>query len=147
MSPQQDATKSDSTSTGDELSLRKHKTVAIDTSQNASFTHRLLPAQSPEFDNVINQVIQYISVYFSVYFCVSQYTPVYSCLSQYILVILFLQARVDRMEFGGSQPVKAKMKQNVPLRYSHFVSLESNDILQAATADLVKIFQLKVCIH
>ena len=51
------------------------------------------------------------------------------------------------MEFGGSQPVKAKMKQNVPLRYSHFVSLESNDILQAATADLVKIFQLKVCIH
>lgn len=48
------------------------------------------------------------------------------------------------MEFGGSQPVKAKMSQNVPLRFSHFVSLESSDILQAATADLVKIFQLKV---
>lgn len=48
------------------------------------------------------------------------------------------------MEFGGSQPVKANLIQNVPLRYSHFVSLESNDILQAATADLIKIFQLKV---
>ena len=32
------------------------KSVAIDTSQNEHFTHRLLPVQSPEFDNVINQV-------------------------------------------------------------------------------------------
>ena len=48
------------------------------------------------------------------------------------------------MEFGGSQPVKANLIQNVPLRYSHFVSLESSDVLQAATADLIKIFQLKV---
>ena len=86
MSPQQDATKSDSTSTGDELSLRKHKTVAIDTSQNASFTHRLLPAQSPEFDNVINQVIQYISVYFCLSLYISQYIFAYLSILQYILV-------------------------------------------------------------
>ncbi|XP_019852919.1 PREDICTED: patatin-like phospholipase domain-containing protein 7 isoform X2 [Amphimedon queenslandica] len=103
--PPLEVTKYDST--GDESTGKKPKAVAIDTSQNASFTHRLIPAQSPEFDNVINQ------------------------------------ARVDRMEFGGSQPVKANLIQNVPLRYSHFVSLESNDILQAATADLIKIFQLK----
>ena len=32
------------------------KSVAIDTTQNKHFTHRLLPIQSPEFDNVINQV-------------------------------------------------------------------------------------------
>lgn len=32
------------------------KTVAINTSQVEHFTHRLLPAQSPEFDNVIDQV-------------------------------------------------------------------------------------------
>ena len=31
--------------------------VAIDTSQNKLFTHRLLPVHSPEFDNVIDQVI------------------------------------------------------------------------------------------
>ena len=87
MSSQQDATKSDSTSTGDELSLRKHKTVAIDTSQNASFTHRLLPAQSPEFDNVINQVIQYISVYFCLSLYISLYIFAYLSILQYILFI------------------------------------------------------------
>lgn len=32
------------------------KTVAIDTTQNEHFSQRLIPAQSPEFDNVINQV-------------------------------------------------------------------------------------------
>lgn len=32
------------------------KTVAINTSQVEHFTHRLLPVQSPEFDNVIDQV-------------------------------------------------------------------------------------------
>ena len=32
------------------------KTVAIDMSQNECFTHRLLPAVSPEFDNVMDQV-------------------------------------------------------------------------------------------
>lgn len=32
------------------------KSVAINTSQNEHFSHRLLPVQSPEFDNVINQV-------------------------------------------------------------------------------------------
>ena len=36
---------------------KKQKTVAIDVTQNEQFTHRLLPSQSPEFDNVINQVI------------------------------------------------------------------------------------------
>ena len=35
---------------------KKGKSVAIDVSQNEQFTHRLLPSQSPEFDNVINQV-------------------------------------------------------------------------------------------
>ena len=35
---------------------KRNKTVAIDTSHNEQFTRRLLPAQSPEFDNVINQV-------------------------------------------------------------------------------------------
>lgn len=34
----------------------RHKMVAIDTSQNKHFTRRLLPVQSPEFDNVIDQV-------------------------------------------------------------------------------------------
>ena len=33
------------------------KTVAIDMSQNECFTHRLLPAVSPEFDNVMDQVL------------------------------------------------------------------------------------------
>ena len=35
----------------------RQKMVAIDTSQNKHFTHRLLPVHSPEFDNVIDQVI------------------------------------------------------------------------------------------
>ncbi len=39
------------------LSKKKPHSVAIDTSQNECFTHRLLPVQSSEFDNVINQVI------------------------------------------------------------------------------------------
>ncbi len=34
----------------------KHKMVAIDTSQNRHFSHKLLPVQSPEFDNVMDQV-------------------------------------------------------------------------------------------
>lgn len=34
----------------------KHKAVAIDTSQNKHFNRKLLPVQSPEFDNVIDQV-------------------------------------------------------------------------------------------
>lgn len=40
----------------------QRKTVAIDMSQNECFTHRLLPAVSPEFDNVMDQVIATISV-------------------------------------------------------------------------------------
>ena len=40
--------------------------------------------------------------------------------------------------------MKANLKQNVPLKYSHFVSLDSSEILTAATADLIKIFQMKV---
>ena len=46
--------------------------------------------------------------------------------------------------------MKANLKQNVPLKYSHFVSLDSSEILTAATADLIKIFQMKVlftCTH
>lgn len=42
----------------------KQKVVAIDISQNKHFTHRLLPVQSPEFDNVIDQVI-----FFPSFFC------------------------------------------------------------------------------
>lgn len=43
------------------------KSVAINTSQVEQFSHRLLPVQSPEFDNVIDQVfftqhLQYIIV-------------------------------------------------------------------------------------
>ena len=45
----------DSTGSSDEIN-KKGKSVAIDISQNEQFTHRLLPSQSPEFDNVINQV-------------------------------------------------------------------------------------------
>ena len=45
----------DSTGSSDEMN-RKGKSVAIDVTQNEQFTHRLLPSQSPEFDNVINQV-------------------------------------------------------------------------------------------
>ena len=41
----------------------KHKMVAIDTTQNEHFTHRLLPSQSPEFDNVIDQVLLLISCF------------------------------------------------------------------------------------
>ena len=48
------------------------------------------------------------------------------------------------MEFGGSQPSRAFLSQNVPLKYSHFVSLDSSEILEAATKDLIRIFQLKV---
>lgn len=48
------------------------------------------------------------------------------------------------MEFGGSQPSRAFLTQNVPLRYSHFVSLESSEVLEAATKDLIRLFQLKV---
>lgn len=47
----------DSDVQSEELSpLTKHKIVAIDTSRNKHFTQRLLPVQSPEFDNVIDQV-------------------------------------------------------------------------------------------
>ena len=41
----------------------KTKIVAIDTSQNEHFTHRLLPVQSPEFDNVIDQVCMHVSAH------------------------------------------------------------------------------------
>ena len=51
---------------------------------------------------------------------------------------------MDRMEFSGSLPVKANLKQKVPLTYSHFVSLDSSELLEAATKDLVTLFQLKV---
>ena len=40
--------------------------------------------------------------------------------------------------------MKANLKQNVPLKYSHFVSLDSSELLEAATKDLISIFQLKV---
>ena len=35
------------------------KSVAINTEQVEHFTHRLLPVQSPEFDNVMDQVTMY----------------------------------------------------------------------------------------
>ena len=47
----------DSDILSDELSPpAKHKVVAIDTSRNKHFSRRLLPVQSPEFDNVMDQV-------------------------------------------------------------------------------------------
>lgn len=47
----------DSDVLSDELSPpTRHKVVAIDTSRNKHFTRRLLPVQSPEFDNVMDQV-------------------------------------------------------------------------------------------
>ena len=46
----------DSTSQGTTSPPIPRKTVAIDMSQNECFTHRLLPAVSPEFDNVMDQV-------------------------------------------------------------------------------------------
>lgn len=48
----------DSDILSDELSPpAKHKVVAIDTTRNKQFSRRLLPVQSPEFDNVIDQVL------------------------------------------------------------------------------------------
>lgn len=41
----------------------KHKAVAIDISQNKHFNRKLLPVQSPEFDNVIDQVKHFIFFY------------------------------------------------------------------------------------
>ena len=38
------------------------KTVAINTAQVDHFTHRLLPVQSPEFDNVMDQVMLSLSL-------------------------------------------------------------------------------------
>lgn len=50
----------DSDILSDELSPpTKHKVVAIDTSRNKHFSRRLLPVQSPEFDNVMDQVLLY----------------------------------------------------------------------------------------
>lgn len=45
------------------------KTVAIDTSQNEHFSHRLMPVRSPEFDNVIDQVHLCLVLYFTVRTC------------------------------------------------------------------------------
>jgi hypothetical protein len=48
----------DSDGLSDELSHPvRHKVVAIDTSKNKHFSRKLLPVQSPEFDNVMDQVI------------------------------------------------------------------------------------------
>ena len=38
------------------------KTVAINTAQVEHFTHRLLPVQSPEFDNVMDQVSHTVTI-------------------------------------------------------------------------------------
>lgn len=51
------ARSTDSDFLSDELSPpAKHKVVAIDTSRNKHFGRKLLPVQSPEFDNVMDQV-------------------------------------------------------------------------------------------
>lgn len=44
------------------------KCVAINTEQVEHFTHRLLPVQSPEFDNVMDQVYMYV-LYFVKFSC------------------------------------------------------------------------------
>ena len=58
---------------------------------------------------------------------------------------------MDRQEFstegfsdGGSGGRNLTGRKSIPLRFSHFASLESEEVLKAATEDLVKILQLKV---
>ena len=73
---------------------------------------------------------------------------------------IVMQARVNRQQFSseGVTPFMSKppkkgattfkfetpSSSSIPLRFSHFASLNSSDVLQAATEDLVRIFQLKV---
>ena len=59
------------------------------------------------------------------------------------------QARVDRQEFSapegsGADEKTSSLKTNIPLRFSHFVSMESSEVLRASTEDLVRILKLKV---
>ena len=58
--PMSDDSSGHMTSLGSSTSSKK--TVAIDTSQNEHFSHRLIPTQSPEFENVISQVWKYARV-------------------------------------------------------------------------------------
>ena len=58
---------------------------------------------------------------------------------------------MDRQEFstegfsdGGGGGRTATGRRSIPLSFSHFASLESEEVLKAATEDLVKILQLKV---
>lgn len=52
----------DSDILSDDLSPAKHKAVAIDISRNKHFSQKLLPVQSPEFDNVMDQVRNLIRI-------------------------------------------------------------------------------------
>ena len=90
-----------------------------------------------------------------------------------LLLLLLSQARVNRQRFssegiyqsdgggvtfpashGNHSPVSesgeggrgSSLKRGLTpsLKFSHFASVESAEVLQAATADLVKIFQLQV---
>jgi len=80
------------------------------------------------------------------------------------------QARVDRQQFsseGVYSPLesyspppsfsttaapqhtspstkRSSLKRNIPVQFSHFATLESGEVLKAATEDLLRIFQLEV---
>lgn len=82
----------------------------------------------------------------------------------------FPQARVDRQQFSSEgvyspleshspppssstaaapQPTspstkRSSLKRNIPVQFSHFATLESGEVLKAATEDLLRIFQLEV---
>lgn len=70
----------DASSPPSSLTRYSAKTVAIDTSQNEQFTHRLIPAQSTDFDNVINQVSTFLYMY------VAMCLKLFSSFSQVLLI-------------------------------------------------------------
>ena len=108
------------------------KSVAINTEQVEHFTHRLLPVQSPEFDNVMDQAR------------VDRFE--FSC------EVIHDDPAMSSMNGGGSQGGVASgsgsrgdsLKRGI--RFSHFARMESSQVLEAATQDLVNIFQLKVLV-
>ena len=58
---------------------------------------------------------------------------------------------MDRQEFsaeglsdGGYGGRNSTGGKTIPLRFSHFATMESEEVLKAATEDLVKILQLEV---
>lgn len=113
----------------------RHKVVAIDTSRNKHFTRRLLPVQSPEFDNVMDQVIKR------------------SIHSGNLDNCMHTQARIDRQKFSTEGFVRtapnaagAAVRVAAGASNTHSSTLETGDVMKAATEDLLRIFQLKVLV-